>query len=313
MSQAKYFRKVIRIRATDSPNVRYALAQKAAGLPITNDILVPGVITYEEYRYRELTWDKIKKRVGLEAEFYEGEENLLYPPLWLDNSAKIAELLKVQIPIRRAKSIGIDPAEGGDKTSICVIDEFGILELTSSLTPDTSVIPNLVLGLMLRYGVPASKVAFDRGGGGKQHADTLRSRGYKVRTVAFGESVSLDPRQGTNQLKARIEVKEDKYVYKNRRAEMFGELRYAIQPSNSIVFAIPAEYTNLRQELAPIPFTYDPEGRLVLPPKNAKPGDSKDEITLTKLIGHSPDEADALVLAYHAMTHKANIAQTEVF
>jgi hypothetical protein len=39
------FRKVIRIRAEDSPNVKLALDQRRLGLPITNKSVIPGVLT----------------------------------------------------------------------------------------------------------------------------------------------------------------------------------------------------------------------------------------------------------------------------
>jgi hypothetical protein len=41
---AKYFRRVIRIKAEDSPNVRYALAQIAAGKKPTGEVILPGVL-----------------------------------------------------------------------------------------------------------------------------------------------------------------------------------------------------------------------------------------------------------------------------
>jgi hypothetical protein len=48
---------------------------------------------------------------------------------------------------------------------------------------------------------------------------------------------------------------------------------------------------------------YDEEGRMMLLPKSRKPGGNATQKTLTELIGHSPDEADALALAVHAMLH----------
>jgi hypothetical protein len=81
---------------------------------------------------------------------------------------------------------------------------------------------------------------------------------------------------------------------------MYHELRLALDPAtNAHPFAIPGAYTKLRQELAPIPLKYDAEGRVVLPPKHrAGRRQAGQEKTLTELIGHSPDLADALVLAH---------------
>jgi phage terminase large subunit-like protein len=71
-------------------------------------------------------------------------------------------------------------------------------------------------------------------------------------------------------------------------------------------FAISKEYVELRRQLAPVPLWYDREGRIYLPPKNAQPGDDEDMVTMTKLIGCSPDQSDALVLAVHGMTSKVH-------
>ena len=45
------------------------------------------------------------------------------------------------------------------------------------------------------------------------------------------------------------------------------------------------------------------EGKIVLPPKYKKDRNST-QVTLTELIGHSPDEADALALAVYGLTKK---------
>ena len=91
---------------------------------------------------------------------------------------------------------------------------------------------------------------------------------------------------------------------------MYGMLSQAVDPAgdHSQVFGIPAEYSQLREQLAPIPRLYDEEGRLYLPPKNKR--DARDtRATLTELIGHSPDEADALVMALYAL-RKTSIVPT---
>lgn len=325
----RYYRKVIKIRAEDSPSVRLGFAQQRKGLPQTNEKVIPGVLDWDTYKKRRKTWDKIRQCTGLDAEFYEGAEILLYPPEWLNWSERYAELLRGRVP-RKAVAMGVDPAEGGDSTAISVVDYYGLIELVSKKTPDTSVVTGEVLAMMHKYNLPPDRVVFDRGGGGKQHADRLRDQGYPVCTVAFGEAVSLDPKYGTTSVRERIETKEDRYVYKNRRAEMYGEFHILLDPGehlkediNDVVswmitsskngdgaslydgigFAIPAIYTELRRQLAPIPKTFDGEGRLYILPKQ-KPNPNHTGPTLTDLIGCSPDEADSLVLAVHGMLHK---------
>jgi hypothetical protein len=297
-------RKIIRIKAVDSPNVRLALMQQARGRAPTGQTVIPGVLSWEEYQKRRETWDPVKQCVGLDADFYEGAEVLLFPPLWLNRAEELAKRLEGKP--RQAKAIGIDPAEGGDKTAMAAVDQWGLIELVSKQTPDTAVVTGEALAFMRKHNVPAEKVCIDRGGGGKEHADRLRSQGFNVQTVAFGESVSPMPRRGTTGFAERVDVREERTAYFNRRAEMYGELRELLDPAVGNGFAIPAEYTELRRQLAPIPLTYDDEGRLKLLPKNKRDSTSgAGAKSLTDLIGCSPDEADALVLAIHGMRQKA--------
>ena len=68
----------------------------------------------------------------------------------------------------------------------------------------------------------------------------------------------------------------------------------------------PAQQTLIHRQLALIPKLYDNEGKIMLPPKNKRAemlqaGKSK-IVTLRSILGCSPDEADALVLAVECMT-----------
>lgn len=306
-----YYRKIIRIKAEDSPNVRYVRAQQAKGIKeedLDIKIIIPGVISYPEYAKRRSTWDKIRQTISLDAEFYEGAEILLYPPEWLDRAARVAAALHDST--RRAKTMGVDTAEGGDSTVWTVIDEYGIIFSRSIKTVDTSVILGETIKLMDTYHLEDHQVLFDRGGGGKQHADYLRVQGYNVRTIAFGEAPTPNPdaqrKPGFPSNTKRLHEAEERYVYKNRRAEMYGLLRHKLLDpvTNEVGFGIPAGMTELRRQLSPIPLLYDGEGRLYLPPKT-RPKTSESKIpTLTDLIGCSPDEADSLVLAVFGLYNK---------
>lgn len=299
----RYYRKIIKITALDSPNVRYGMAQKEAGLVPDNRIILPGVLSWGDYQKRLATWDISRQTVGLFAEFWEGADALLFPPAWIARAERIAEELKGRP--RQAKAIGIDSAEGGDKTTMAVGDEFGLLELFSEKTPDTTAIPKRAIYLGRKWGVPPESWIFDRGGGGKQHADYLRDRGYNVQTIGFGEPVTPILKRGSTMTPygEKIEQKEQKYIYKNRRAELYGELSVVMDPSYEQGYGIPAEYFELTRQLSLIPKQMDQEGRLILPPKNKKSKESK-EITLVQIIGHSPDEADAVTMMFHGITNK---------
>lgn len=302
-----YHRKVIRIRAEDSPNYRYAAAQKGSGQTITHEEIVPGVISYRECLKRRALWDEIRQCIGLDGEFYEGAEVLLFPPDWLNRAERRKHSRVGEC------AMGVDSAMGGDNTSWAVADRSGLIYLHSEKTPDTNVIVGKTLALMRRYNVQPHNILFDAGGGGKPHADRLRAQGYKVRSIGFGESVLQEPKTGMTVISERKKLKEQKYVYKNRRAQLYGILRSLLEDG---VFSLPKEILNrkrpdggpsLREQLVPVPLWYDEEGRMYLPPKQRsshlrEKTDSKP--TLVEIIGCSPDESDALVLAVFGLFHR---------
>lgn len=302
------FRKVIKITAWDSPNVRLGVAQERAGMEPTGEMLIPGVLPYTTLQRRLATWDDIRQCIGLRAEFWEGADVLLYPPMWLDRASRLADVLRGRV--RQAQAIGIDPAEGGDKTTMAAVDHLGLIELVGKKTPNTAVITSEAIAFGKKHGVPPRQWIFDRGGGGQQHADVLRQKGYNVRTVAFGESVTPELRRGKGIpfFEDVVDAVEERYAYTNRRAELYGEFARMLDPASEQYpdgFAIPDEYFELRRQLSMIPKLLDPEGRLMLPPKRRRPGQKPVGVggvkTLMELLGCSPDEADAVVLAVYGL------------
>lgn len=294
-------RRVIRIRAEDSPNVKLGLAQQAKGLEPTGEEVVPGVLSWELYQRRRRLWDPIRQCVGLDGMFYQGDKSYLFPPEWLNLAEERADQLW-EVSRTGERTMGVDTAEGGDSTVWCVVDELGILDLVSLKTPDTNIIPGQTIALCNEWDIEPNNVIFDQGGGGSVHVDRLRAAQYKVREVSFGESTAPPPKLGKTTWQQQVEDRREKYSYKNRRAQMYHALRLRLDP-NSLDeeprFAIPAQYKELRRQLTPIPLTYDEEGRVYLLPKDKKPNSNTE--TLKELIGCSPDEADALVMAIYAL------------
>ena len=294
-------RKVIRIRAEDSPNVRLALAEIAAGQKPSGRVLVPGVKQYWEYLTNRRDWDQHQQCVSLDADWYEGPGVLMFPPEWLNLANRVADELRGRN--REAKAIGVDTGEGSAETVLCAVDELGLVELEARRTPDTSEITGWIIAFARKHAVPPEKIMLDRGGGGYEHACVLRKQGYAVRTVPFGQPITppIKPRGVIQPVAGRVTISEEKYTYKNRRAEMYHRLRLRLKEG----YGLPAEYSELRRQLAPIPLWYDEEGRIFLPPKQGKPGDDDDDKpTITKLLGCSPDQSDALVLAIYGMDSK---------
>jgi hypothetical protein len=325
----QYSRKVIHISCEDSPNVRYAKEQEKVGVEITNDILVPGVMSYWKFKDRENKWDEVKKCIQLYGRFYKGKHTLLFPPQNLNKSERLVDSLRFKRRVARA--IGCDPGEGSAETAWYVVDDYGILEEVALQTLDTTEIFDTSIFLMRKWNVEPYNLLFDAGGGGKQHSDYLRRAGHDVSTIWFNESLQAPPQTWQRSAKKQKQVREEKGVYKNRRAMMYGHLSDLIEPmvdvSQGVVsdypspsrefsdidgepliepdtrdpqprFCIPSQYRELRRQLALMPKLMDGEGKLYLPSKNRTEKDTnKKEKTLSEIIGCSPDRADALVLA----------------
>jgi hypothetical protein len=307
----KYFRRIIQIRAEDSPNVARALEMKRRGLEPDGLVVLAGVLTWDEYKHRTATWSEQRKCVGLDGRFYEGKEELLWPPEWLNACARASD--KISSSFKRvARGGGCDPAEGGDKTTFTAVDDLGLIEIESTKTPDTSKIPGMTIGFIQKHGIPPDRFCFDRGGGGKQHADNLRAMGYPVRTIGFGETVTPDLRRGMTPFKDKKDQRETKYEFENRRTQMYWEASEFCDPTTGRTFAIPDRgptYQELFRQLGLMPKLWSVEGRARMPPKRRKPGQEnrnyQGEQTIEEIVGHSPDEADSFVLAIHGMLHRA--------
>lgn len=317
-------RKVIRIRAEDSPNVQYARAQIAAGVKPDNTIIIPGLVDWETYSERRKVWSKLRQCIGLDAAFPEGAENLLFPPDWLNAAETWAE----DAPLtRKALGIGVDTAQGGDMTVWTAVDEWGLIAQVSERTPNTALIPGKTKAFALKYGIgPGSawRICFDAGGGGKEHADRMRMKGWKVRTISFGGAATTHKPYKANKSKTeRTDEREVQYVYKNRRAELYGLLRQAVDPQRAeddeeaIPFTLPHAIVNrkrpdggpsLREQLEPMPYLLNEEGMMWLPPKRKKDKNDKRE-SLEDILGCSPDEADSLVLAHFGMKVRPSLSR----
>jgi len=297
----RYVRKTFHLGATDSPNVRYGLEEKARGKKPTNRIIIPGVKPYKRYAHELRTLPPELKCIVLDGDWWEGEETKLCPPAWLRGAAlKADELIGAK---RKARVIGVDVGEGGDDTVACVADHLGVIELEAKKTADTSVIVPWLKGLIHVYGVDARSVFLDLGGGGKEHVDRLRSEGIDVQGVYFAES-PRPPKDYWSRVNLPEEMQEgveESAAFKNRRAQMYWMVRMLICPTSGDIWGIPAEYTELHRQLSMMPVIYEPpEGKIAMLPKRGR-GKTETEDTLIKRIGHSPDEADAVALAAFAL------------
>lgn len=312
--EARHFRKVIHMDGMDSPNVLAGMRHAERKLPGKPPVVIDGVLSYQEWLRRSEQWDEVQIQTRLRGQFYEGSGALLFPPIWLDCANKSHRKLVAKLKkhkengfTRRARAMGIDTSQGAsDLTVWTVVDEHGILAQIEAKIQDSMKIVSQTIALMQSWNLDAKFVAIDAGGGGKEVADRLRQLGHSLRVIYFG-SLAGPSKAPIAPNKKIYEQTERRQAYKNKRAEMYGNLRIAIKPpegeDDPIVFAIPEEMFNLRKELAVLPLLYDAEGRFFLPPKEAV----GDQDSIRKLLGGaSPDRADSLVLAIEAMRRASN-------
>jgi hypothetical protein len=283
---ANLLRKVIHIDGRDSPNVKAGQRWRELGRVGPSPVLIHGLLTYDEYVRREATWDIVKKTTRLFGKFYEGDKALLFPTHWLDAAMHPDRWKEVSQRQRTVEAIGVDVAAGGrDKTCWTLIDHAGVIDQIIMDLANTMEIVGGTVRMIQTHNLPTSRVAVDAGGGGKQIGDRLHELGYYVRTLGFGEAA------------------DDSQAYKNRRAELYGNLRRILDPEReSGNFQLPPLAAELRQELAILPLQYDSEGRMLLPPKDRKSSNQAiHQATLRELLGRSPDRSDSLALAAWAL------------
>jgi len=321
---------VIHVSGEQSPNVLFARSHIEAGRPGPPPLVSPGILSYADFQTRQANWPADKVRTRLLGLFPDDADERLFPDEWLDVAQRLGAEVRSLFaadertrgvdeeppddPMRirlashlkrfdRPYALGVDVAAGGaDQTVWVVLGRFGVRQIVAKHTPDTSEITRVTRRLAHRWRITRRAVAFDAGGGGKQIADALRARyGWDPSIVDFGAR----PRR------------PDEYL--NRRAELYGELRKALEPNRRLrrllelprdrwtrklrCVSLPPDDGRLREELAVLPKRYDGEGKLRLPSKSrsrARDGD-RGERTIRELLGgRSPDRADALALAYHA-------------
>lgn len=300
----RYFRKVFEMGVEYSPNIRYAKAELEMGLKPSGKIITPGVKDWSSYQQNLAKWDAIQICVCLHGKFYKGGQLDLYPDELIQHAVKLATK---PYSVKNPSTMGVDTGQGVANTVWTLGNEYGITDQISKKTADTSVIPDFTIELIRRYNLDPSRVAFDMGGGGKEHSDQCRRRGYKVRVIAFGGGVTPGPRAGRTPIDKRKEVQEEVMAFKNKRAMMFYSIRQLLLSKK---FGIPGHLNELIYQMSKIPILYDKDGQLYVPPKNKKEGSN--EQTLIDLIGYSPDELDSFAILAYLLTERSFQARAGV-
>ncbi|MAD79246.1 MAG: hypothetical protein CMJ50_00165 [Planctomycetaceae bacterium] len=301
-------RKIVHIGGSHSPNVQLAMKMKASGSPGPYPTLIPGLLSFADFLRRDQEWDEVKRTTRLRGQFYLGDQAMLFPSHWLD-AAMDAELWRrLQRQQRTVEGMGVDIAGGGrDNSCWTLIDRHGVIEQIVVDTPNTMDVVGRTIALMREHGLSNSQVAVDAGGMGKPICDRLWEQGHKVKTVNFGETAG----KKDGDVVSATKEPDPRKSYTNRRGQLYGNLRERLDPRSHAnangngegngTFAFPPDAADLRHELSILPLQYDSEGRMFLPPKDPTRAKATGQVSIQSLLGRSPDRADSLVLALHAL------------
>ena len=232
--------------------------------------VIPGAVTAEWVEERRHDWGEASAEfIGrVSGEFPEDGSQGLIQSAWLD-----AAVVRYKAGVARtgeALVMGVDVAgHGGDLSAWMIRDDASILRIESQQTMDPVQCAKRTMTLAKDWGVPADNVHVDMTGEGHGTVARCHEAGFLVHGVHFGGGAW------------------NSNIYHNCRAEMYCQLRDALDPAKGGTLAMP-EHKLMLQELRSMGYTYDPKERYLMWKKDV----------IKKLLGRSPDFADALALTY---------------
>lgn len=169
--------------------------------------------------------------------------------------------------------IGVDPARGGSDSAVIAqrFDEW-VGEL--QVVPGRTVPTGLHLAALVLKGAPppSTLIQIDLGAVGSSPVDFVAQSHPRTVGINFGTPCKLTDKSG------RLRMR-------NYRAAMYWKLRELLDPSNGHEYALPPD-ESLLEELTAHTFVIGAQGVQVVEKEQVK-----------KLLGRSPDRADAVVLA----------------
>ena len=272
--------KTFHVSAYDTPNfTEYGITPE----DIANDtwqakahtVPYPRLITPQWVSDRFKTWGEQSApyQVRVMGNFPQQGEDTLVPLLWIELAMErwedAAEGADVQI--------GVDVAAyGSDKTVLAVRKGEKLTELHVYSQKNTRETAGLVQALAREHRTV--KISVDEIGIGRGVVDSLEEDGYENVGVNVAEKSS------------------DSERYHNLRAELWWNLRGLLNPEKDPI-ALPPD-DELLSELASVKYKVDARGAIQI--------ESKEE--MRKRLGHSPDRADAVVLAFARAQHEGYVS-----
>ncbi len=262
--------KTFHVSAFDTPNF------KAFGITqddIANDtwqekvqeVPYPRLITPQWVSDRYKAWgeNSAPYQVRVMGNFPQQGEDTLIPLLWIELAMERWEETHEEKPVQ----IGVDVAAyGSDKTVIAVRKGKKLSALNVYSQKNTRETAGLVVQHARENDT--RKIAVDEIGIGRGVVDSLEEEGY------YGVGVNVAERS------------RDPERYHNLRAELWYSFREMLDPDKEPI-ALPPD-DELLSELASVKYKVDARGAIQI--------ESKED--MKKRLGHSPDRADAAVLAF---------------
>ncbi|MBQ3447776.1 MAG: hypothetical protein IJG37_09060 [Synergistaceae bacterium] len=272
--------KTFHVSAYDTPNFT------SAGITpedIANDtwqekareIPYPRLITPQWVSDRYKAWGESSApyQVRVMGNFPQQGEDTLIPLLWIELAMERWE----DTPDGQPVQIGVDVAAfGSDKTVIAVRKGQKVTTLNVYSQKDTRETAGLVR--LHAQENETQKIAVDEIGIGRGVVDSLEEEGFYDVGVNVAERAT-DPER-----------------YHNLRAELWYSFRELLDPDKEPI-ALPPD-DELLSELASVKYKLDARGAIQI--------ESKED--MKKRLGHSPDRADAVVLAFANTVHEGYVS-----
>jgi len=255
-----------------------------------DDAMAAGRITEEWADQRARQWgpDSAIYQNRVLGEFYASDEDSVIPLAWAEaavtrwyawDAAGRPESGRDYLP----RTVGVDVARtGSDRTVLALRKGPVITELRRYVKEDTMQTTGRVMGVL--EADSSCTAVVDVIGIGAGVVDRLRE--MHARVLAFNAS------RGSKAVDSTRE-----FHYANRRSEAHWTLRQALDPSGDPDYCLPDDEMLLGDLSAPH-WSVTSSGRIQV--------ESKDDIR--KRLGRSPDDGDAVVMAYvpHLGEHVAN-------
>lgn len=261
--------KTFHVSAFDTPNFTHAgITQgdiaNGTWQDKAKEIPYPRLITPHWVADRYKTWgeNSAPYQVRVMGNFPQQGEDTLIPLLWIELAMERWE----DTPEGSYKKLGVDVAAyGSDKTVIAELRGLKIMPLNVYSQKNTRETAGLVISHAKETGT--RNINVDEIGIGRGVVDSLEEEGY--------ENVGVNVAEKSHDIER----------FHNLRAELWWNLRERLDPDKEPI-ALPCD-DELLSELASVKYKVDARGAIQI--------ESKED--MKKRLGHSPDRADAVVLA----------------